>query len=346
MKRLFALILCTALLTAGLWPCSLQALGEEEGPKRYSASFIGLCDTVTAMVGISESKESFTAEAQRIHDQLAEYHRLFDIYHDYEGLNNLKTINDHAGIAPVKVDPAIIDLLLFCREMAQKTGGLVDVTQGSVLRLWHQARTDSINFPADAYLPDEAALQEAAGHTGFDLLIIDEEASTVYLTDPCASLDVGAVAKGWAVERTARTMPENMMLSVGGNIRVTGRNSLTGQSWTAGVQDPESEEYLHVVKLEEMSIVTSGDYRRYFTVDGVSYGHIIDPRTLQPGRLWRAVCILCPDSGVADALSTALFLLPVQEGQKLLEDFGAEAMWIAPDGQCTYSSGFAGYIKQ
>ena len=153
MKRLFALILCTALLTAGLWPCSVQALGEEEGPNRYSASFIGLFDTVTAMVGISESKESFTAEAQRIHDQLAEYHRLFDVYHDYEGLNNLKTINDHAGIAPVKVDPAIIDLLLFCREMAQKTGGLVDVTQGSVLRLWHQARTDRINFPVDAYLP-------------------------------------------------------------------------------------------------------------------------------------------------------------------------------------------------
>ncbi len=345
MKRLFVLILCTALLAATL-PCSrITAYGEETGPKRYSASFLGLFDTVTAMVGISDSKESFAAEAQRIHDQLAVYHRLFDIYHDYEGLNNLKTINDNAGIAPVVVDRPVIDLLLFCREMAEQTDGLVDVTQGSVLGLWHQARTDSIAFPADAYLPDPAALEEAARHTGIDRLIIDEEASTVYLTDPHASLDVGAVAKGWAVEQVARTMPENMMLSVGGNIRVTGCNSLTGQSWTAGVQDPESEEYLHVVRLEEMSIVTSGDYRRYFTVDGVTYGHIIDPRTLQPGRLWRAVCILCPDSGVADALSTALYLLPVQEGRQLLDAFGAEAMWISPEGECFYSSGFESYIK-
>lgn len=340
-KSFLVLILTLCLVCSLLTPAMA-----ENGPQRYTASFLGLFDTVTAMVGIADSREAFADTAQRIHDELAVYHRLYDIYNDYENLPNLKTINDNAGIAPVQVDRRIIDLLLFCRDMAQQTGGLVDVTQGSVLSLWHEARMDSINFPADAYLPDEDALQQAARHTGFDSVIIDEEASTVFLTDPLARLDVGAVAKGYAVEQVARTMPDNMMLSVGGNIRVNGRNTLTGNLWTAGVQDPESEAYLHVVQLDGVSIVTSGDYRRYFTVDGVRYGHIIDPRTLQPGRLWRAVCILCPDSGVADALSTALYLLPVEEGQKLLDAYGAEAMWMGMDGENVYSPGFMGFVKQ
>ena len=339
MHRLLSLLLAAVLL------CSLTAAAEAPELKRYQASFIGLFDTVTAVVGAAESKEAFTETAARIRDELETYHRLFDIYNDYEGIANLKTINDQAGIAPVRVDGRIIDLLLFCRDMAQRTGGLVDVTQGSVLSLWHEARTCSIAFPEDAYVPDEAALAQAAQHTGFHLLQIDEAASTVFLTDPLARLDVGAVGKGYAVEQVARTMPQGMMLSVGGNIRVTGSNVLTGNPWSAGVQDPESEEYLHVVHLDGVSIVTSGDYRRYFTVDGVRYGHIIDPRTGQPGRLWRAVCILCPDSGVADALSTALYLLPVEEGQKLLDQFGAEAMWMGHDGENVYSDGFMEYVK-
>ncbi|MBE5801602.1 MAG: FAD:protein FMN transferase [Clostridiales bacterium] len=338
LKRFVILMLCAAMLLPGC------ARGEM---KRYSASFLGVFDTVTAVVGVSEDMEVFRATAQRISDELTVYHRLYDIYHTYDGMNNLCTVNQMAGVEPVQVDRRIIDLLLFCREMSQATGGLVDVTWGSVLCLWHDARTYSINDPENAYLPDLAALEEAAQHTGFDKIIIDEEASTVYITDPMTRLDVGAVAKGYAVEQVARTLPEGMMLSVGGNVRVTGHNLLTGEAWTAGVQDPEGtdSDYLHVVKLDGVSIVTSGDYRRYFTVDGTRYGHIIDPDTLYPGTLWRAVCILVPDSGVADALSTALYLLPRQEGQQLLERFGAEAMWMAPDGEAFYSPGFEKYIK-
>lgn len=352
-QRLVCLLLVCLLAGAacpstGKRPSAALAEAADPAPagKRYSATFLGLFDTATAIVGIADSKEAFTEAAEAIRAELEVYHRLFDIYHSYEGINNLKTINDNAGIAPVQVDERILRLLVFCREMAESTGGLVDVTQGSVLRLWHEARQTAINFPEDAWLPGGDELEEAAAHTGFHLLEIDEAASTVYLTDPAARLDVGAVAKGYAVEQVARHMPQDMMLSVGGNIRVTGHNRLTGSSWTAGVQDPDSEDYLHVVRLENMSIVTSGDYQRYFMLDGVRYGHIIDPRTHQPGRLYRAVCILCPDSGIADALSTALYLLPVEEGKALLERYGAEAMWIGEGGQAWYSDGFEGYVKK
>lgn len=337
MKKLLSLLLCLFLLPGHA--------GAEM--KRYNASFLTLFNTVTMIVGCDEDIADFRAQAQQIHDELEVYHQLYDIYNTYEGMNNMKTVNDMAGVAPVAVDRRIIDLMIFCRDMHGKTGGLVDVTMGSVLSLWHEARVNGIDFPEDAYLPDDAALQEAAKHTGFDKLVIDEEAGTVYLTDPAASLDVGAIGKGYAVEMVSRGLPEGLLLSVGGNIRATGVNPMTDAPWTAGVQDPEGSQndYLHVLYVDGVSIVTSGDYQRYYTVDGVRYGHIIDPRTLYPTGLWRAVCILAPDSAVADALSTALYLLPAEEGQKILDLFGAEAMWIPEEGECVYSPGFRGYIK-
>lgn len=337
MKKLLSLLICLMLL-----PCCAQ--GEM---KRYNASFLTLFNTATMIVGCDEDIAAFRAQAQQIHDELEEYHQLYDIYNTYEGINNLKTVNDMAGVAPVAVDRRIIDLLIFCRDMHGKTGGLVDATMGSVLSLWHEARVNGIDFPEDAYLPDDAVLREAAKHTGFDKLVIDEDAGTVYLTDPAASLDVGAIGKGYAVEMVSRGLPEGLLLSVGGNIRATGVNPMTELPWTAGVQDPDGSQndYLHVLYVDGVSVVTSGDYQRYYTVDGVRYGHIIDPRTLYPTGLWRAVCILAPDSAVADALSTALYLLPVEEGQKILDLFGAEAMWIPEEGECVYSPGFQGYIK-
>lgn len=339
-RRLLAALVCMVLLP-------FSALGEGE-LKRYNASFLDLFNTVTVIVGCDDSIADFRSLAQGIHDELEEYHQLYDIYNTYEGVNNIKTVNDMAGVAPVEVDERIIDLLLFCRDMQEKTGGLVDVTMGSVLALWHDARTYGIDFPQEAYLPDDAALREAAKHTGFDKLIIDEEASTVFLTDAQARLDVGAIGKGYAVEQVCRGLPEGILLSVGGNIRASGVNPMTGGNWTAGVQDPEGSQndYLHVLEVDGVSVVTSGDYQRYYTVDGVRYGHIIDPRTLYPTGLWRAVCILAPDSGMADALSTALYLLPVEEGQKLLDAFGAEALWIAEDGTQVFSPGFEKYIKK
>lgn len=336
-KRICVILLCLLLL---------PGIGQAE-QKRYSASFLNLFHTVTMVVGCAEKPDAFRSQAQEVHDRLEEYHQLYDIYNSYEGVNNLKTINDMAGKAPVKVDGKIIELLLFCRDMYDATGGLVDVTMGSVLRLWHDARVYGMEEPQNAYLPDPKALSAASEHTGFDKLVIDEEASTVYLTDPEASLDVGAIGKGYAVERISQELPEGLLLSVGGNIRATGNNPMTGQCWTAGVQNPDDayNSYLHVLWVDGVSVVTSGDYQRYFTVDGKRYGHIIDPCTLQPSGSWRAVCILAPDSGIADALSTALYLLPVEEGQRLLDRFHAEALWIAQDGSQFFSPGFERFIK-
>lgn len=342
MKRIVCAALCAVLLLTG---CS----GEPApAAKKYQATFLTLFDTVTTIVGFAESEEAFTAVTQSLHDELLVYHQLFDIYNEYDGINNLKTVNDAAGAAPVTVDRKIIDLLLDCKKYHDATNGRVNVAMGGVLRLWHEARNDGIDDPVNAYLPDETALREAAEHASLDAVVIDEAASTVFITDPLVRLDVGAVAKGWAVERAARTAPEGLLISVGGNIRATGAKDGNGTPWIVGVQDPDNaEEYLHSIYVyaERGSVVTSGDYQRAYAVDGKVYHHIIDPDTLYPASYWRSVTIVCADSGAADALSTALFLLPLEEGREILTRFGAEAMWVDAEGGIFMSDGFETLIR-
>lgn len=344
MKRIVSVLLVLSLLLTGCAGAQEPETVSEK--KQYTATFLTLFDTVTTIVGKADSEEAFTATAQSIHDGLLRYHRLFDIYHEYEGLNNLKTINDNAGIAPVPVDRAVIDLLLDCKTYHELTDGMVNPAMGSVLSLWHEARDDGINDPANAYLPDSEKLAEAARHMDLNAVIIDEEASTVYLSDAEMRLDVGAVAKGWSVQRVCENAPEGLLVSVGGNVCATGPKEMSGTPWVVGIQNPDGgEEYLHTLYVTHGSVVTSGDYQRAYVVNGELYHHIIDPNTLYPGTQWRSVTILCEDSGLADALSTALFLLPLEAGQAILDGLDAEALWVHRDGSRFYSPGFEENIR-
>lgn len=340
MKRGLSLILILGLLLSG---CA-QTLPVEK--KQYTATFLTLFDTVTTIVGPGESEEAFQAQAQTLHDQLLFYHQLFDIYNEYEGVNNLKTVNDRAGTVPVTVDKAIIDLLLDCKGYYELTGGKVNVAMGSVLSLWHEARTDGVRDPANAALPDPEKLEQAAEHMDLNSVVIDETASTVYITDPEVQLDVGAIAKGWATQRVAEAAPSGLLISVGGNVCATGPKTAEGTPWVIGIQNPDgSGDNLHTVYLREGSVVTSGDYQRVYSVDGKRYHHIIDPDTRMPSEYWRSVSVVCLDSGLADALSTALFLLPLEQGMALLERCDAQAFWVDGKGEEYMTPGFEEIIR-
>lgn len=365
----------TALLLFGLLLAAFYFAGEsleqpqtDSATKRYEAQFLTLFDTVTTIVGYGEDKEQFTKQAQFFHDRLEEYHQLYDIYEAYEGMNNLKTVNDQAGIAPVKVDGRIIDLLKFAKEMNSCTGGAVNIAMGSVLSVWHDYRSRGIDDPAGARLPPMEELREAAAHIEIEQLVIDEAASTVYLEDPEMRLDVGAVAKGYAVEQVCRQAEaagfRSLLVSVGGNVRAIGAKDAAGTPWEVGIQNPwqerDGEKLLGTVGLEDSSLVTSGVYQRYYTVAGKRYHHIIQPDTLMPSERFEAVTILCADSGEADALSTALFNMDYESGAALIETFSeveaalpkvkaallkVEALWIFPDGTTKQSAGFQMWDK-
>ena len=273
---------------------------------------------------------------------------------------NVKTINDNAGKAPVQVDDRILSMLELARQMYDTTNGKLNVAMGSVLNIWHNYReaAESHQNEADNTLPTQEELEAAAQHCDINNVVIDEQAKTVYLADPEMSLDVGSVGKGYAVEMVCQAAQArgltSALVSVGGNLRAIGKKP-DGSQWTGGVENPwnASEVYTTdslfgaAINMSDMALVTSGDYQRYFVVDGKRYHHLIDPDTLWPAAYFNSVTVLCPDSGMADCLTTGLFCMPLEEGQKLVESLdGVEAMWCTPEQQAVASSGWESHTRK
>jgi len=323
---------------------------QEKNLTSYTATFFEIFNTRTDIVGYSTSQEEFTEQISLVKEELERYHRLYDIYNDYEGINNIKTINDNAGVAPVKVSKEIIDLLLFSKEMYYKTNGQFNIAMGSVLRIWHDYREEGSNNPQEAMLPPMEDLQAAAVYCDIEQIVIDEEAMTVFLTDEHMSIDVGSVGKGYAVQRVAdyarKIGMDSVLFSVGGNICAVGKKP-GEKEWRVGIQNPDvTSEDAHVkrVDISDACVVSSGDYYRYYMVDGVKYCHIIDGDTLMPADYFVSVSIIAQDSGLADALSTSVFNMPLEEGRAFIDSLeDVEAMWIFEDGSMEYSDGFLKY---
>ena len=347
-------ILFLCLFIGGCREPKSEAADNNEAFERFQAEFIGVFDVKVQIIGFAETEEEFLEKSQVIFDKMHELHKLYDIYNDYEGVANIKTINDNAGIAPVKVDRQIIDLILLSKEAYEKTDGLTNIAMGSVLRIWHRFRTSANDFPEDAELPKEENLRAAALHMNIDDVIVDEENSTVFLADPDMRLDVGAVAKGFAAEiaKDAAVAAgfESGILDAGGNVLTIGAPRDGRERWGIGIQDPAKEadgvrNILDTVYVNNMSVVTSGRYHRFFEVDGKIYNHIIDPRTLFPADLYAAVTVLHENSGVAEYLSTAIFIVSYEEGLALAKENNAEALWIYPDGEMEATEGYRAVSK-
>ncbi len=349
-KKISIFIIVAIIIVAALIGFNYN---HDKGKTLFTASFLDVFDTKTDIVGYSDSKQEFSQQVEKIKEKLVYYNNLYDIYNDYDNINNIKTINDNAGIKPVKVDTQIINLLKYCKDIYQKTDKQVNVAMGSVLSIWHDYREEGSENPDNAKLPPMEELMEASKHTNIDDIIIDEANSTVYLKDPEMSLDVGSIGKGYAVQRVVEYAKEigitDMLISVGGNVCAIGQKD-DGSKWRLGIQNPdlESEEtYSKKVEIKDACIVTSGDYQRYYTVDNVKYCHIIDPDTLMPANYFSSVSIITKDSGLADALSTSVYNMPFEEGLEFINNFdGVEAMWIFEDGSIKYSDNFEQYVVE
>lgn len=344
-------ILLSAVLMLACCSCSLDMnLNKKE---RYSAGFLDLFDTASTVIAYDTSESDFNEHYDQFYEKLAEYDKLYDIYNAYEGVNNLYTLNQEAKDGPVKVDSRIINLLEYCKYVYELSGGKTNICFGSVLSLWHDSRESAEADPENASLPDMTELEEAAEHTSFDSLVIDRENSTVYFSDPQLKLDVGAVAKGYAVREVCKWAEENLWtsaaVSIGGNICTFGYKEDDGNSlWNIGIENPDTtaDDYLVNVRITDLSVVTSGDYQRYYMVDGKKYCHIINPDTLMPSEYMTSVSVICDDSALGDALSTTLFNMPIEDGKTMIESMdGVEAVWVDKEYNKTYSSGFEEYIE-
>ena len=358
-KRLHPILLLAAIAALALcvgMDYFREKKAEEQKPVQYSWLGWDAFDTITNVIGNASSEDEWNAQMKALHEDLLEYHKLYDIYNTYEGMTNLATLNQMAGQGPVQVDERIMALLQEAKRVYAQTNGKVNVAAGAVLSLWHDARTAAQDDPNHAALPDTAALQQAAEHCNIDDLVMDEAAQTVELKDPAMRLDVGSIGKGFAVEACAKAAQARGLasasISVGGNIRTIGLRA-DGSSWSLGVEDPRQnaeQAALYSLSLPGgESLVTSGDYQRYFTVDGKNYHHLIDLDTLYPAKYWNSVTVIAPDSGLADGLSTGLFCMDYEQGKALADRIdGVEACWIRVENgqiQAQFTEGFKALVE-
>jgi thiamine biosynthesis lipoprotein len=336
-KKLLLIIISLLILISA---CSNES---NSGYTKYSYEFLGTFDTVIQIMGYAKNADEFEVMAEICKDRFIELNKLYDIYHDYDGINNIKSINDNAGIKPVEVQQEIIDLLVFSKEWHGKTNGKCNIAMGSVLSIWHDYRDKGINSPEKAEIPPLEMLKEAMKFTDINKVIINDDNNSVYLEEKNMRLDVGAIAKGYATEIVANELINkgytSFIISSGGNVRTVGEPmDRSRKKWGIGIQDPDgnpndpNEPSLDILYINDQSLVTSGDYQRQYEVDGKMYHHLINPDTLMPAEYFRSVSIVANDSGIADFMSTTIFLTPYEEGRRLLENLGIDAIWVMKDG--------------
>lgn len=246
------------------------------------------------------------AEIERVED-LTSFHRQ----------SGLARVNKSAGsVQPIPVDRELLELISTSIRMAEKTGGAFDPTVGPLSRLW--------NFSSDEpYLPKKEEVAALLPLVGPQKIEIDIEEGTVRLVKTGMAVDLGAIAKGYALDRSRAVLEEmgidSALINAGGDILAMGEKE-KGVPWKIGVQDPRQRGgILAIVELSDRVIVTSGDYERFFMKDDTRYHHILDPGTGYPSRGVQSASISAKDGVTADALSTAVFVLGPKKGIELID---------------------------
>lgn len=338
MKKYRAVGWRIAILTIvilSLTGCSQPALS------RYTASFVGKLDTVVQLTAYAPSEEVFAAACRRAEETLDQMDRLFDRYDPDSMVSHLNQTAGQAGLDP---PAAFTRLLRLTLDRQQRSSG-VNIAMGGVLSLWKTARETGL-------LPTNSSITQALAHSAPSVIHIEN--GRVSLTDPYASLDLGAVAKGFAADEVAAVLQDSglscFLLNCGSSTIVSSGTPPDAAGWRIAVKNPEAvlpltdqtdpPSYLGTLLLADRSLGVSGDYQQYFCQDGIYYSHILCPETGQPVRYYRQVCVLAPNGLDADYYSTALFALPYEESRAAAEEAGLEALWICSDGALLSTDGF------
>lgn len=316
--------------------------------EKFDKVYYNYFDTVTSFTAYAKNEDQFNEYTDLLEEELEKYHELFNSYYDFDGVNNIKTINDNAGKGPVKVDPSIIELIEYSLDFYEKTDGKINIGLGNVINMWHDAREESIADESKAWVPTKRELEEAASHSDIKKIKIDKEKLTVEIIDPKMTIDVGAIGKGFATKKVENILREHnistAILSVGGDDAIIGENpNKDNGKWRIAIQNPDlnaNDPYSSVVAVNNTAVVTSGDYQRFYEVDGKRYHHIIDSDTLYPSDYFRSVTVILDDIALADSLSTYLFTVDLEKGKEVAKTYGAEVLWIDKDGNQYATDGY------
>lgn len=264
------------------------------------------------------------AEVKRIDD-------LFTTYNEESPVWKLNNTTDSI----ISVDPEIYNLIVLCDSITKLSGGCFDVSLDNLTKAWGF-------YTDDPQLPDKWEVESALKLSGWNNIeLITNKKISKHRN---VGLNFGAIAKGYAVDKAIEVLikfgVKKALVNAGGEI------SVIGNDWVVGIQHPrETNSIIKKLKLENITVATSGDYEQYFEVDGVRYHHILDPKTGYPSTGLQSVTIINKSNTIADALATGVFVMGKEEGMKLIESLdNAEAMIIDSNDNIFYSSGFEKYL--
>lgn len=233
----------------------------------------------------------------------------------YREDSEVRQITRNAGERETPVSPETLEVIERALYFSHLSGGAFDVTIGPVFRLW--------NFK-DGRVPEERRLRENLRLVNYRKIKVDRLRSTVFLQSQGMDLDLGAIAKGYAMDRAFAVLQkrgmENILVSAGGDLRVGGAKE-KGEPWTVGIQHPRlPSKLIAILRPHQAAVATSGDYEKFFLQGGERYHHILDPSTGAPARECQSVTIMAPLAMDADALATAIFVLGPKKGFSLIEN--------------------------
>lgn len=302
---------------------------QKQKMQKFSVQYVDIFDTLSIITCYAYDQQQFDVYADKVYSRLLELHQQFDPYNSYDGINNIKTINDNAGIKTIEITPDMYKVLSFGKQAYTDTDGAINIAMGATLELWHNYRTNAIENNIVA-IPNNDELALTAVFNDINALELTE--NTAYINKKGVSLNLGAIAKGYAADEAIEVLEQmgcvSAIVNLGGNVRCIGGNRTEKQHWTIGIQDPLNlSNVIAAVETSDNSIVSSGNYQRYYIYNNKKIHHIIDPKTLQPADNVNAVTVVCDDSMTGDMLSTALFILPRDKGIALAKKYDAKKIY-------------------
>ncbi len=267
---------------------------------------------------------------------IAEMHRIDELMSHYKPESQLSRINRDAATAPVKVDAELAGLIARALEFSELSGGAFDITYASVGYLYDYRERRH---------PSEAQIQAALPAINWRHVVVDREASTVHFLMPGVRIDLGGIAKGYAVDSAVQILRDhgirNGTVTAGGDSRILGDRR--GRPWVVGIRHPDDpNRVIARIPLEDAAISTSGDYERYFDEGGVRYHHIIDPRTGKSPVGVRSVTVIGPNATLTEGLTKSVFVMGPERGLALIDTLDdVDAVVVRSDGRVFYSKGLA-----
>ncbi len=293
-------------------------------------------DTYINITIYNESKEKANAALDKIDSIYKNYHDLTNRYEENELINVYYINNNNDDKEYLDIDSKLYNLLEYGINWYQKSNNLLNINMGNIIDVWKKYRDLGNGIPTSEEI-NNAAIND------INKIILKD--GKIKNNHP--NIDLGAIAKGYATEEAGKYLEsigiDKYIINAGGNVKVG--NHYAADKYKIGIENPEDPSKIYmVIKGNNISVVTSGGYQRFYEYNGKRYSHIIDPNTLYPGNYMKSVTVITKDSSLGDALSTTLFLMSIQDGMEYIKQFDdVAAIWYTNDNEIIKSKGISKY---